>query len=107
MHGEISDGPAPPSLYVTYTEVLSINRMKGSINKMRIVRNLTMVTMCFFGLISMVGLESAFATTGGWLVNGALLSGTAALATTAEVTENARLTVAGETVECKGKPPTL
>lgn len=59
-----------------------------------------LTTMIATVLLSCTG--SAIAATG-WVVNGTLLSGSAALATTSEVTENPKLTASGITIECAGK----
>ncbi|HUN79516.1 MAG TPA: hypothetical protein VMU32_11380 [Solirubrobacteraceae bacterium] len=50
--------------------------------------------------VALLGAPSAGAA--GWMVGGSELSGSEALATTAKVTENYKLTSAGVTVECSG-----
>jgi len=63
--------------------------------------------MAFVAVLALSALASASASasTAGWMVNGKLLTGseTAALATTAVVDENAKLTANTITIECEGK----
>jgi hypothetical protein len=66
----------------------------------RIKLGFSLVVMVF--VLNALVSASASAATAGWMVNGALLSGSKALATTAKTDESFKLTGAGLTITCSG-----
>lgn len=61
----------------------------------------SIIAICV-GLLALTAFASSSASAASWKVNGALLSGSAALANTAAVDENGKLTFSEITVECNG-----
>jgi hypothetical protein len=68
-------------------------------SRMKLIMSAFVAVLAFSALVS----GSAPAATAGWMVNGKLLSGTAALATTAKVDEKAKLVADGVEIECTGE----
>jgi hypothetical protein len=68
-------------------------------SKTKLIMSAFVAVLAFSALAS----ASASAATAGWMVNGKLLSGSAALATTAKVDEKAKLSAAGVEIECTGE----
>jgi hypothetical protein len=62
-----------------------------------------MIVTTLIAVIGLSAIVSASASAAGWMVNGTELKGSAALANTAAVDKNSKLTAAEVTIECTGK----
>jgi hypothetical protein len=71
---------------------------QASMSKVKMIVSMFIAVLAFSAIAS----ASASAATAGWMVNGTLLTGSAALATTAPSEETAVLNGAGLNIECKG-----
>jgi hypothetical protein len=67
-------------------------------SKAKLVITTCIVTFAFSAVVS----ASSSAVTAGWMVNGTMLIGSKAVATTAAVDEFIKIKAAGVTIECKG-----